>query len=451
MRLVVIGGGISGLACGHGLATELPGHDVRVLEASDRPGGVIGTTTVGGYRFDDGPGGWLNRDDSTQRLLEAVGLAGSVIEGRTGNRRRYVWKEGKLRRFPSDFKSFLTTDLLSVTGKLRLLAEPWISWDSGDDDTDVATLFERRIGHEAMRALIDPVLAGIYAVRPEDLGVRATLPAIAKLAANRRSFVKQALASRKSGAGVGGGYGSLRHGMGAFPEALSEALGERFVPNAPVDAIRRDGDRWAVSVGGSETQEIIADAVVVATPARVSERLIGVLDPELESFFASVPTNPVAVVGLGYAVEDSPCLRGYGHLVPSTEDGPVLGVLWSSSIFEGRAEQGVSLRVILGGWRDLEIYTRDDHALARIARGVLESSLGITAEPEAMSVVRHPQGLPQYGVGHIERVDSLRGTLKRYPGLFVIGNAVHGVGVNACTTAAARAVTSVADYCRSLV
>jgi oxygen-dependent protoporphyrinogen oxidase len=450
LRVVVIGGGISGLACGHGVAAELPGHDVCVLEATPRPGGVIGTTTVGGHRFDDGPGGWLNRDDSTVRLLEAIGLGGAVIEGQVQNRRRYVWKAGKLRRFPADLRSFVTTDLLSLASKLRVLAEPWIPWDSVEEDTDVATLFERRIGREAMRALIDPVLAGIYAGRPEDLSLRATLPAIASLAAARKSFLKQALAKRKSGAGVGGGYGSLRQGMGAFPEALSAALGERFVPNAPVEAIRRDGKRWSVSVGGHEAREIIAEAVVVATPARVSERLLGDLDLELESFFASVPTRAVVVVGLGYGIEDAPSLRGFGHLVPSTEAGAVLGVLWSSSIFEGRAEQGVSLRVILGGWRDPEIHTRSDDELTRIARDELKTSLGIIAEPVALAVARHPQGLPQYRVGHLERVDSLRATLQRHPGLFVIGNAVHGVGVNACTTAAANAATGVADYCRSL-
>jgi protoporphyrinogen/coproporphyrinogen III oxidase len=450
LRVVVIGGGISGLACGHGLAAALPNHEVCVLEASGRPGGVIGTTEVDGFRFDDGPGGWLNRDDSTQTLIEAVGLESSLIEGKGENRVRYVWKGGRLRCFPSDLRSFLSTDLLSLPSKLRLLAEPLIPWGPNDVDTDVASLFERRIGHEAMRALIDPVLAGIYAGRPEDLSLRATLPAVAKLTTARRSFVRQAFANRKSGAGVGGGYGSLRSGMGALPAAVAKALAERFVPHAPVESIRREGDRWCVSVGGDEARDIVAEAVVVATPARVSERLVGGLDPELESFFAHVPTRPVAVVGLGYAEEDTPSLRGFGHLVPSTESGSVLGVLWSSSVFEGRAEHGVSLRVILGGWRDAEVHTRTDEELTRIARDELSASLGITVAPEALAVARHPQGLPQYRVGHLERVDSLRSALTRHPGLFIIGNAVHGVGVNACTTAAAHTATGVADYCRSL-
>lgn len=450
MRVVVIGGGISGLACGHGLVTALPKEDVSVLEASGRAGGVIGTTEIGGFRFDDGPGGWLNRDDSTRALIEAVGLEASLIEGKSENRKRFVWKDGKLRRFPSDLRSFLSTDLLSVRSKLRLLAEPFVPWGPNDVDTDVASLFERRIGREAMRALIDPVLAGIYAGRPEDLSLRATLPAVARLASRRRSFVRQALASRRSGAGVGGGYGSLSSGMGALPEALATALGARFVPHAPVTSMARQDHRWSLSVGGDRPREVTADAVVVTTPAPVTEQLVGGLDPQLASFFAQVPTCPVAVVGLGYAVEDAPSLGGFGHLVPSTETGPVLGVLWSSSVFAGRAEHGVSLRVILGGWRDAEVHTRTDEELTSVARRELRESLGITVEPQALAVARHAQGLPQYRVGHLERVDTLRAALQRHPGLFVIGNAVHGVGVNACTTAAARTAASVADYCHSL-
>lgn len=450
MRITVIGGGISGLACGHGLTRELPDAEIEVLESSGRPGGVMGTARIGEFVFDDGPGGWLDRDDSTQRLLEDVGLSGSVISGNTENRRRFVWKDGKLRRFPSDLRSFATTDLLSVSTKLRLLAEPWFPWRDGDEDRDVASLFSERLGGDAMRSLIDPVLAGIYAGRPEDLSVRATLPAIARLSEARRSFIKQALASRRSGAGVGGGYASLRDGMGSLPDAIAADLGERFLPNSPVSAIERTSRGWAVTVAGERPREITSDVVVLAVPARVGQRLLAPVEPEIERFFASVPTAPVAVVGLGYRQEGTPELKGYGHLIPSTEPGPVLGVLWSSSIFVGRSEGGAVLRVILGGWRDPEIHLRSEEELVDIARAEVEKSLGFERSPDEVSVARHPDGLPQYRVGHLERVAELQRVQQGHPGLYVTGNAVHGIGVNACTAAAASVVREVGVYCRSL-
>ena len=452
MRIIVIGGGISGLACGHGLGRELPEAHLSVLEASDRAGGVIGTTTVHGHALDDGPGGWLNRDDSTERLLDDLGLKGSVIGGIEANRRRFVWKGDRLRRFPSDLSSFMSTDLLSFSAKLRVLSEPFIPWPEAGSgvDTDVASLFERRLGAEAMRALIDPVLAGIYAGRPEDLSLRATLPPVARLMESRRSLVKQALASRRTGAGVGGGYASLREGMGALPEALASHLGDRLQTSSPVAHLEPSASGWRVTVGGDSPRELEADAVVLAAPAPVAAKLTEQVDREVSDFFRSVPTSPVAVVGLGFAPDDAPALEGYGHLVPSTETGSVLGVLWSSSIFEGRAENGVSLRVILGGWRDPDICGRSEEELMDLARENVRASLGITAEPQATSVSRHVQGLPQYRVGHLDRVQALGEALERHRGLFIIGNAVHGVGVNACTSAAARAVEAVGAYLASL-
>ena len=275
MRIIVIGGGISGLACGHGLGREHPDADLLVLESSERAGGVIGTTTLNGHALDDGPGGWLNRDDSTERLLGDLGLKGSVVGGIEANRRRFVWKEGRLRRFPSDLSSFITTDLLSLSAKLRVLAEPLVPWSGGqgESDTDVAAAFERRLGTEAMRALIDPVLAGIYAGRPEDLSLRATLPPVARLLEAERSFVKQALASRRTGAGVGGGYASLREGMGALPDALASRLGERLHTSSPVEQLEPTGEGWRVTVGGQTPRELEADVVVLATPAPVTQRL----------------------------------------------------------------------------------------------------------------------------------------------------------------------------------
>jgi len=452
-EVLVIGAGISGLACAHAIRENLPGVELDILEAAPGAGGVIGTQQVAGHLFDDGPGGWLDRDPSTQRLVEGLGLGGSVIHGDKANRRRFVWKDGRLRRFPSDIGSFLSTDLLSLRDKARVLCEPLVRWDPTSEDRSVAAFFERRLGRGPMRALIDPVVAGMYAGRPESLSLQATLPALARHVRERSSLVGLAWDVRAAGPGVGGGYVSLREGMGALTGALARSLKTHLVTDSPVTKIDRDAGRWRVTVGSASTgrhDEMAADAVVVATPAPVSERLLAGLDEDIAAFFASVVTVPVVVVGLGYDSDHAPDLPGYGHLVPSTESGSVLGVLWSSSIWAGRAESGATVRVILGGWRDTAIHTRDDDTLVEMATEAVSASLGFAAPPAATAVARHDHGLPNYAVGHLERLESMERAVRTLPGLFVIGSATRGAGVNSCTKTALQAATDVVDYCGSL-
>ena len=245
-------------------------------------------------------------------------------------------------------------------------------------------------------------------------------------------------------------YGSLRSGMGALVDALAASLGERISTGSPVQALSRDDLRWRVAVGGAEPRDVTADCVVLAAPAPVASTLVDGLDDDITSFFSAVKTVPVAVVGLGYGPDHALDLPGFGHLVPSSEPGQVLGVLWSSSIFDGRAEAGTALRVILGGWRDSTIHTASDERLLELANAAVTSTLGAPATPDVHSIARHPQGLPQYGVGHLERLAAMERATRRLPGLFVTGNATRGVGVNACTKAAAEIAADVGAYCESL-
>jgi oxygen-dependent protoporphyrinogen oxidase len=425
----------------------MPDADLVVLEAAQRPGGVIGTQRKAGFLFEEGPGGWLDRDPSTRALLSALQLEAAVIEGNEGSKRRFVQRDGKLHLFPTGPRSLFSSDLLTFKEKARIFMEPFISWDPTAEDRTVAAFFERRIGRAAMRAFVDPVIAGIYASRPEDLSLAATLPAVAQLARARKSLLGLALAGRK---GIATRYATLAPGMGAFIDALADSLGGRLQTGAPVEALARDGHQWRVTVGGEDAREIQADCVVITTPARVSERLVSGLDEDIDAFFARVPTVPVAVVGLGYSPETAPELPGYGHLLPSDEPGPVLGVLWSSSIFAGRAERGAALRVILGGWRHPAIHTLDDDRLLALSREAVATALGATSAPQATSVARHPQGLPQYGVGHLDRLAAMERACRRQSGLFIAGNATRGVGVNACTATAALFADQVVDYCESL-
>jgi len=319
------------------------------------------------------------------------------------------------------------------------------------------------LGREAANALLDPVVAGIYAGDPERLSAEAALPQLVGVERAGKSLLEALLRSREKvpsqGSGVSpSGVGmrrmvSFKGGMGRLVEALETSLASQIRRNSPVQSIRREGEKWCVEVGGVRPEELRVDVVVSALSAPAAKRVFEPLSPDLSDALGGVPTAPVTVVALGFREIDVPHpMKGFGYLVPSSEKGNVLGVMWSSSMFPSlRAPDGhVLFRVFLGGMRDTDVCQRDDDDLVLRARAHLQRAMGIQAKPRVTELFRHRVGIPQYELGHQARLEKAEKVLFNAPGLFLAGNAFHGVGVNPCTARAELVADQAVSYLQAL-
>jgi oxygen-dependent protoporphyrinogen oxidase len=461
--VIVIGGGISGLATARWIADHHPNAQLTILEASERLGGCIRTAQQGGFVCELGPSGFLNKHPSTIALAERVGLGGQIVTGCERMRRRFILSRGRLRRFPDSPQTFLTSDLLSLRARVRLMMEPVIPCLPQRGEETVAQFARRRLGKEAAELLVDPVISGIYAGDPNRLSVQATLPELAGMEGNGRSLLQAFTQSRQQHASESSAspsavgrrrYVSFQGGLGQLIDALAGSMSPEVVRHdSPVEAVHRDGTQWRVLVGGDAPSELSADVVVSAAPAPAANGYLGHLHDDLAAVCSTVPYAPVAMVALGYREADIPHpLDGFGYLVPSVEGGSVLGVLWSSSIFPGhRCSSGqVLIQAVLGGVRDRTVCDQDDETLLRTARVQLRRTIGVASKPLFSRIHRHRGGIPQYEIGHLRRVARAEAALLNYPGLFLTGNAFRGIGINACTADGARVGSAAVSYLDAL-
>lgn len=462
--VVVIGAGISGLACARTVADLAPSAEIRVLEAGARAGGLVGSHHERGFTCEIGPTGFLNVHPSTLALALRVGLEAELVTGREIVRRRYVLHRGGLRRFPDSPGTFLSSDLLGWRGKLRMLAEPLVprvrAIGAGSDDETVGHFARRRLGREAAELIVGPVVAGIYAGDPERLAVRSAMPQLAACEANGRSLLRGFLEARRepdAGDSVGpAAIGrrrlvSLRGGLGRLTEALARSLDGAIAYDSPVLGVIREGNEWIVEVGGGSPRLVRADAVACAVPAAQAAAILHALPSEVRRAVGAIPSVPLASVALGFREADVPhALDAFGYLAAAADAGSVLGVYFSTSMFPGRSPEGyVLLQAILGGARDPDACERSDDESIDATCRQLRVALGVTSAPVFARVFRHRLGLPQYEVGHGRVVRALEDSCARLPGLHVLGNAFRGVGINACTADAERVAQAIASRVRA--
>ncbi len=445
-RIVVIGGGVSGLSVAYQLVREESAGasmDVTVLEQSDRPGGHLRSERVDGFLCEGGPNGFLDNAPDTAALVKQLGLDTIKSDGRA--RRRYIYRRGRLHAVPGSPVDFLKSPLLTWRGKLQVLAEPLAARRPPVDET-ILQFAARRLGKEAADALVDPMVSGVFAGDVAQLSLRACFPLMWELEEAHGGLFRALWARRRKRradhASIGSPLGrltSFADGIETLPASLARALGARVRTGSRVIAIARQlGEEpaprpcWRIQVEHGAPLE--ADQVVFAGSPSTAARLIDALDPALASILAQIPSAPISVVALGYAVAsiEHP-LDGFGFLAPRSEGLRSLGALWESSIFPDRAPGGhILVRVMIGGAHDPSAVRLDDHALAAIARNDLQIAMGISATPAMTHVVRHAVGIPQYTTGHLDRLKRIDEALGRWPGLHLTGNGYRGVSINNC-------------------
>ncbi|MEO6774251.1 MAG: protoporphyrinogen oxidase [Kofleriaceae bacterium] len=417
MRLCVVGAGVGGLTAARALVAA--GHDVRVLEASPRAGGVVGTSRSAGFAREHAASSFIGGPPrGALALCGELGVA--VDKAAVAAKRRWIFLDGKLRQLPSDLVSFVRSDLLTWRGKLDLLKEPFVTAKrpTGQDESMYA-FAARRLGPQAARAIIGPFVTGIFAADAQDVSLEAGFPRLAALDADGglvRGLIKQRIRARRGGAGdprtgprtERGMYAPVG-GLGALVAALATGLGDRLELAGPVRAIEAGSD--GVVVDGERF-----DGCVLALPAQDAVAIVTAL-PELRERLAVFTRSPVALVYLGVpAVAVPRAVDGFGFLVARGEELRVLGVVFESTVWPDRAPpETVLLRCIFGGGRDPDATALDDATLiAQARRDVARALGGGEVTPVHASVVRWPNGLPRYPVGHRDRVREATAVARRH-------------------------------------
>jgi oxygen-dependent protoporphyrinogen oxidase len=441
-RIVVVGGGLSGLAAAFRLRHHLPTADLTLLEARDRVGGNIGTEHLDGFTVERGPNGIFDAKPHTLQLCRDLGLGDRLIAASEGSRKnRFLFLNGKLHRLPGDPVGLLRTPVLSVRGRLAMLVEPFRRRPGNlREDESVAAFARRRFGKEAADTFVDALVTGIHAGDPERLSVRAAFPRLPKFEAECgsviRGFLRAAKERRKTAAARGEKptpqrMWSFREGLQVLIDTLAERLGPVVRTGTPVTRIEKVSDGWRVYSGGAV---IPADTVVLTTPAFHQADVLRELDPELAAEIGGIRYNAIAVVALGYREADAPNRPdGFGYIAPQNTRRDVLGVQWCSATFPDRAPPGFVLwRALCGGVSRPDMAALQDAELLRAVHTEMRVTMGVTGEPAFTRVVRWPRAIPQYEVGHPQRVDRIDHLAARHRGLILGGNAYRGVAMNDC-------------------
>ena len=429
MDVLVLGGGIAGLSCARELAKA--GHEPLVLESSDRPGGHLQTTTLDGALLEHGPQGFLGESPGLLEEVDGLGLRDRLLPASEASSNRWILKDGKLCPVPMGPLPLLTSSLLSLGGKLRLLREPWAKGPP-DGPESIRDFAIRRIGREAADVMIDAVVTGIFAGDPAVLSVDSCFPKMRRLEREYGSLFKGMMAKKKAGSAAGPA-GSRLHsfvgGMQDLVDASVRPLGDRIRLGASVRSFSRNGAGWRVELESGERLE--AEGAIVALPTDTAASALRDVAPVTAGALLELGAATVAVVGLVYTRDAvTHPLDGYGFLAPGGKD-PAIGCLFESTVFPNRAPAGkVLLRAMVGGARNRPAALEEPARIVDSVHEFLGPILGIRGAPTATQVIVCDPAIPQYDLGHPERVRRIEEELRGIPRFAVAGNSYKGVSVN---------------------
>jgi oxygen-dependent protoporphyrinogen oxidase len=466
-RIAIIGGGITGLAAAYRMI-ELAQQQQReinltIFEASARLGGTIQTTHRDGFLLERGPDAFISEKPEALALTRRLGIESEIIQTNEQYRRSFIVKHGRLRAVPEGFQllapsrmwPFITSDIFSFTGKLRMAADLFLPRrsENGSDDESLASFVRRRFGREALERMAQPMVGGIYTADPEVLSLRATLPRFLDMEKDERSLIlsmwrrgRQA----KNETGVSGARYSLflsfDQGMAVLVEALAKKINNCDVRlNTKVNKLQRDNGVWRLTTASGETTAV--DSVCLAIPAYVACTLLKETSPTLRDRLGQIKFASTATVNLAYKRGDiTHPLNGFGFVVPFVEKRSLIACTFSSVKFSGRAPEGyVLLRAFVGGALQPEMLALSDGEIDTRVQADLRELLGVTNKPLFTEVSRWNKSMPQYEVGHLQRIAEIEHESSTIPGLELAGNSYRGAGIPDCIKSGEAAAQRMSD------
>jgi len=461
-----VGAGIAGLAAANRILELCRERrtpvEFTIFEAASRPGGSIGTECTDGFLVESGPDAFLSEKPWALQLCQRLGLGGRLVTTREENRRTYVLHEGRLHPLPEGFLllaptrllPFATSRLFSWPGKLRMALDLALPRGKPRADESLASFVTRRLGREALERVAQPLVGGIYAADPEDLSLAATMPRFLEMERQHRSVIlamwraqRRGPRSTRSESGARWSlFVSLDTGMQTLVDALVARLPEGSLQcGRPVVEVRPSGRRWQIATRDGPAAE--ADALVLACPAYASSDLLHETDAKLADELRAIPYASSVAVTLAYRERDFPhALEGSGFVVPATERRPVIACTYSSLKYPGRAPDGYALlRLFFGDRSGSQWLREDDQSVVACAQREIRALLGPESSPVLVRVHRHPRALPQYRVGHLDRIARIDAGRQAFPPLAFAGSAYRGVGIPDCVRSGEDAAQEVLE------
>lgn len=446
--VVVVGGGITGLAAAHRLTSA--GADTVLLEATDRLGGMIRTHIEDGFVIEDGPDSFVADKGHVLNLASDLGVADDVVSSQADTAGSYIYSRGRLHRLPeglflmapSRLGPIMRSSLLSPRGRLRLLGDLVMPRRRGGGDESLASFVTRRLGEEVLERIAQPLVAGIHAAEPETMSLAASFPRFLAMERDHRSLIIAAkrIARRSDSPSQVGYFASFGAGMETLAVAASVAIAGRadvrYRASVTSLAQQQGGYRLTLSDGTG----LAARAVILAVPGAQAARLLATIVPDAAGAIGGIRQVSSAVVTLAFPANELPPLPGHGFLVPGAEKRRITGVTFSSRKWAGRAAPNrVILRVFIGGSNGQELATAPPDRQVSVARAELAELVGISASPELSRTVSWEGGFHQYTLGHLDRVAAAETALTAHRGLHLAGAAFHGIGLNECVMSGRRA------------
>jgi protoporphyrinogen/coproporphyrinogen III oxidase len=456
-RIVVVGGGITGLAAAHRLV-EL-GHHVTLLEASPRLGGTIQTEHRDGFLLERGPDSFISEKPDALALAKRLGLESQLIQTNEEFRRSFIVRNGRLRAVPEGFQllapsriwPFLTSDIFSFGAKARMAMDLFLPRKStnGTQDESLASFVRRRLGREALERMAQPMVGGIYTADPETLSLRATLPRFLDMEREHRSLILAMLRQGQAQkSGTSGARYSLFLSFDRGMQVLVDELGSLKADvrlNTRVESLKFDRT-WTIATNVGEQFE--AESVCLALPAYIAASLLKNVNPNLAAKLNQINYASTATVNFAYKRSDiNHSLNGFGFVAPFIEKRTLIACTFSSVKFSGRAPTGhVLLRAFAGGALQPEIFALDESELAAKVEADIRELLGITAKPLFTEVAKWGRSMPQYEVGHLDRINEIENEVSKLPGLTLAGNSYRGAGIPDCIRSGQSAAESIITY-----
>ncbi|MBH0179123.1 MAG: protoporphyrinogen oxidase [Nitrospira sp.] len=470
--VVIVGGGISGLATAFALHEQAAasGQSIRctVLESGSAWGGKIVTHRVGDLVTEAGPDSFLSQKPAGLALCEKLGLSEQLINTNVTGKKAFVLRGGRLHELPEGLVSFVPKELgpffrsglLSWTGLARMGLDVLVPRGSSEGDESLASFFRRRFGAQAFERVLEPLMAGIYAGDAEQMSVKATFPRFVELEQEHGSLIRGMMAVKKQVASMPSNsssrtmFVSLKNGLGDLVEALTARLaqqGSELRLGCRVDAMRvrsHQPGRWMYDLILQDGSALSAESLVLAMPAYVSAELLRPLTPIAGGLLETIPYASTATIAMAYPADQvAGAVEGFGFIVPRKEGRDLIAATWTSLKWPHRAPlDRVLVRCYVGGvGRDAILQSDDGELIARV-RAELSTLCGITAEPSYTEVNRWWKAMPQYTLGHLSRLVQIDAALSRYPGLVLTGAGYRGVGIPDCIRDGAVAAGKVMGY-----
>lgn len=467
-KVIIIGGGITGLSAAYRLQKAAESGeqvDYLLIEKDNRLGGKILSEKIDGFTVEGGPDCFLSEKPWVAQLAQELGIEDRVIGSNEASKRTYVYANRRLHKLPDGLMGLVPTKLvpfalsplISWPGKIRMAFDLLIPKKTTDEDETLGSFVTRRLGKEALDKIAEPLIGGIHAGDPDQMSLKASFPRFIQMEQKHGSLLKAMLAARKNapkpkppepGKAPKTFFMTFVDGMGELTQKLASRLdSSKIMMGKTVTGINKSGEKYMVSVEGMDSLE--ADAVILTAPAHQAAQIVKELDQIMSENLAGIPQATSATVNLAFKRSDvKETLEAFGFIVPISEKRKVKAGTYSSTKWNHRtpSDDYVLIRAFVGGARNQELVYQDDEALLKMVLDELQDIIGLQAQPVMHKIYRWLQGMPQYTVGHLERVDQIEARQAANPGLYVVGGCYRGVGVPDCVNVGTQAAEKALAY-----